>query len=501
MLPELELTESDELGYYIKFKDLFTEFIPFCKKNKDDYIAINFSFTDEDIEPSEIQLKTHKILMSCANQMMDGIIKYLKQDEEYLTEFYGVYNVIEHEFSYSDERTHNYVSKEGFPLVEEATEIINYFTIDAINICDSEEDSIAFIGFLGSCSWDTEHGFGAAFHGSKLLHVNDWEFGKYPSWASSKDKDEDEYFLTEYFTKFHLLENLGERKSRLAQLGQFVKIENTVPYLEIFDWLVDHKMIYGYRNKPSDLTTEEVIVLLNEIKELNFYGNHIDVFPDGIDLLENLKSLHLSFNLLQNFPLQVTKLIGLEKLAIVNNKIEYVPVEISSLINLKCLKLSSNKLESIPEAIGLLTNLRSLDLGTNKLKDLPKTFSNFEYLEELDLSYNKFESLPNCIFDIQSLKDLDVSSNKIEKLPESFFLELPKLSVLHISINRMSLQYLEHLKVLMSEKINSDIDKAIFCVIDNLERREEEESSTQYKNKSSKLETSDTNRKWWEFWK
>jgi len=31
MLPVLEFTESDELGYYIKFEDLFTDFAPFYR--------------------------------------------------------------------------------------------------------------------------------------------------------------------------------------------------------------------------------------------------------------------------------------------------------------------------------------------------------------------------------------------------------------------------------------------------------------------------------------
>lgn len=494
MLPELELTESDELGYYIKFEDLFTGFASFCKKSKDHYIAINFSYTDEDTQPSETQLKTHEILVSSTNQMMESIIQYLKQDEEYFLDFHGVYNVIEHEPFYINEKEHNYTSREGFPLVKEATEFINHFTIDSINISHSDEDNIAFIGFSGSCSWETEHGFGVAFHGKKLLHVADWDYGNSPSWA--KSKDEDEYFLTKYFTKFHLLENLDERKSRLAKLSQSIEIENTTPYQEIFDWLVDHKMIYGYRNRLSDLTAKETIVLLNEIKELSFYGNHIDQIPVGISLLENLTSLHLSFNMLKTFPLQVTKLMALEKLTVANNKIEHVPAEISSLINLKSLSFNGNKLKSIPEEIGLLTNLRYLDVSSNKLSDIPESFSNFKHLEELKLNYNAFTSLPGFIFGIQSLKNLDVSSNQvttlnqmiselknlesldirfneIEKFPKSIFTEIPNLSWLQISVNQISLEDLNRIKTLIPEETNSDIDSAIDCVIDDLNRKKE----------------------------
>lgn len=492
MLPELELTESDELGYYITFEDLFTDFTSFYKKNKDHDIEINFSFTDEDTQPSKTQLKTHKILVSCANRMMESIIQYLKQDEEYFTDFYGVYNVIEHEPFYISEKEYNYTSKEGFPLVKEVTDFINHFTINSINISDSDEDNVAYIGFSGTCSWETEHGFGAAFHGEKLLHVADWGYGNNPNWAKNEDKDS--HFLTEYFTKFHHLEDLAERKSRLAKLSQSIEVENPTPYQEVFAWLVDLKMIYGYRNRPSDLTAKEIIVLLNEIKELSFHGNHINQIPAGINLLENLTSLHLSFNKLKIFPLQITKLTALKNLTVANNKIEYIPAEISALINLKSLNINGNKLASIPEEIGLLTNLKQLDLGSNNLTELPKSFSNFKSLGELKLNYNAFTNLPDFIFDIQSLNDLDVSNNKftvlnkkinklknlksldirfnkIEKFPESIFTEIPSLSWLQISVNLISLEDLNRIKALIPEKTSSDINSAIDCVIDSINRQ------------------------------
>ncbi|KAB1160470.1 leucine-rich repeat domain-containing protein [Tenacibaculum aiptasiae] len=523
MLPELELTESDELGYYIKFEDLFTDFTSFYKKSKSHYIAINFSFTDEDNQPSEIQLQTHKILVSSANKMMNNIIQYLKQDEEYFFDFHGVYKEIEHKPFYNNQKEHSYTSYSGFPLVKDPIEFINYITIDSINISDSDQDDIAFIGFSGSCTWECEHGFGAAFHGQKLLHVADWEYGNSPSWANSKD--EDDHFLTHYFTKFHLLENLKERKSRLAKLSQSVEVENTAPYQEIFNWLVDLKMIYGYRNRNSDLTAEEIIVLLNEIKELSFHGNHIDQIPSGINLLKNLTSLHLSFNKLKTFPIQVTKLTALEKLTISNNKIEHIPVEISSLINLKYLNLNGNKLESIPKEIGLLTNLKDLNLGSNKFSNLPQSFSNLKVLEDIKLNYNKFTSIPDSIFSIQSLKILDFSNNKIntlnqsisklknlesfdirfneiKKFPESIFTQISNLNWLKISVNKISLEDLNHIKTLIPEEINSDIDGAIDCVIDDLNRKKEKTNSTENQNKSTGFKTLDkNNKKWWEFFR
>jgi Leucine-rich repeat (LRR) protein len=524
MLPTLELTESDELGYYMKFEHLFTEYAPFFAKRKDHYIEINFSFTDEDTEPIEAQLKAHEILMANANQMMESLLQYLKQDEEYFLDFHGVYNVIEHQPFHIGEKTYNYTSKEGFPLVKEATEFINHFTIDTINISDSDEDNIAFIGFSGSCSWEKEHGFGVAFLGKKLLHVADWDYGRDPSWAQSKDDGKDN-FLTKYFTNTHLLENLDERKSRLATESQSIEVENTAPYQEIFNWLVDLKMIYGYRNKPSDLTGKETVVVLNEIKELMFHGNHIDQIPAGIGLLKNLTSLHLSFNMLKNFPLEVTKLIALEQLNVSNNEIAHIPAEISALKNLKSLKLNSNKLASIPAEIGFLTNLKHLDVSSNKLSDLPESFSSFESLEELELDYNQFTNLPDCILGIQNLKDLDISNNKlttihesihklehlealdirfneIEKFPESLITKMPNLRRFEISVNQLSLEDLNRLKDLIPEEIDSDIDSAIECVIDELERAEELKNNTEEPEESTKPKTvAKHDKKWWKFWK
>lgn len=508
MLTELEIIDSGELGYYICFEDLFTSFASFYKKGKKHFIAINFSFTDEDTPPSEIQLKTHEILISSANQMMENIIQYLKQDEEYFIEFNGVYNVIEHNPFYINNEKYNYTSKEGFPLVEDITEFINHFTIDSINISDSEEDNISFIGFSGSCTWEIEHGFGVAFHGKKLLHVADWEYGNNPSWA----KNENDHYLTEYFTKFHLLENLDERKSKLTKLSKSIEIENTAPYLEIFNWLIELKMIYGYRNKPCDLTAKEIIVLLKEIKELNFYGNTINKFPKNINLLENLTSLNLSFNKLNTIPIQITKLAALKKLSVNNNKIKQIPSQISHLTNLTSLDISCNKLEEIPKEIELLSNLQYLNLNHNKLSRLPKSIIKLKYLSKLSIKENNFTNLPDFIFDIKTLNSLDISSNKItsinetitklkklkfldirfnkiKKIPKTLFSDIPNLRDCYISVSEISLEDLNHIKTIISKKTDSDINTAIDYVIDNLNRQKEKDNSKQHQAN-----------KWWKFW-
>ena len=78
----------------------------------------------------------------------------------------------------------------------------------------------------------------------------------------------------------------GKRKERLVNLGKSIQVKNATAYEEVFNWLVKHKMIYGYRNSPVDITIKEKIILINEIEELLFWGNEIKFVPDAIYLLE-----------------------------------------------------------------------------------------------------------------------------------------------------------------------------------------------------------------------
>ncbi|WP_299673430.1 leucine-rich repeat domain-containing protein [uncultured Tenacibaculum sp.] len=500
MLPELEYTDTDELGYYLTFGELFSAFNSHAKKDKNkNLIEINFSFTDEDTAPSEAQKNAHEFLLKHANEMLAQILQYLKQDEEYFMEFYGIYNEITQCISSTEDRT--YTNKEGFPIVDKYEDYLNYFEISSINISDSEEDDFAFIGFTGSSSWDSEHGLGISFYKSELLHVGDWDYGRHPSWGKNDKKN----LLTNYFTDFHLLEPLTSLKSRLANSAKNITSENDASYKELFDWLLKHKMIYGYRNTTCDLNVSEKRVLLNEIKELSFYGNKISLIPESIGLLENLTSLSFSFNKMKTFPLQIIQLKKLKELVIIGNEIENIPSKIKELVNLKSLRVNQSKLQNIPEEIGLLSKLNYLDISSNQLTDLPNSLSHLKELKNLDLSYNLHTEIPSVVFNIQNLKELDISSNQltnitipdtqinaleklylgfnqIVKLSESLFSQISNLKHFKIAVNRISLENLEYLKNVIPSEIDHDFDSAISCAQDSLSRENE-----------------NTN-KWWKFW-
>ncbi len=532
MHPELEITESEELGYYIKFDKLFPNLTPYLQKTeKDQLIEVNFSFTDEETEPSETQLAASKFLLENADQMLENVLKYLKKHEEYFMEFYGPYTETSYQSKGFRGQTFTSTNKHGFPSVDDMYELINFFGIGKININDAGLDDMACVGFTGGCTWDEEHGFGAAFYKEKLLEVGDWNVGDYVSWNPEDAKE-----ITNEFVDFHGLESLEERKKRLAKLSATIQVEKPEENEEIFDWLVAQKMIYGYRNTPVDLSIKEKVVVLNEIKKLSFYGNEIETVPSSIQLLKNLTSLSFSFNNLVAIPIQIYKLTTLEKLIISSNELERIPKQIRMLKNLTHLSLNRNKLQLVTEKIGELPKLQHLDLSSNKLDQLPSSILELTTLEKLFLNYNSFANFPENIVNLKSLKTLQLATNQLTSIPETIsqlqlleqldlrFNELtvmpesiltkkPNLKWLQINVNQFSLQYLEDFKSLIPEEMKTDIDSTIAGTKDRLRRAAIHAKSAQKQQTSEKVQqpslpktstpktAKQRDKKWWEFWR
>ncbi|QXP78799.1 MULTISPECIES: DUF6985 domain-containing protein [Winogradskyella] len=506
MTPKFELTESENIGYYTTFDTLFTDYVPYLNiKEEDRTIIVNFLFTDEDTQPNQAQLTANEFLLAHSNQMLENLVKYLKQDEEYFMEFYGVYREISYENTHFKGKKYTTVNKDGFPAVKVLQDFINYFGISEINISDSGENGISYIGFAGGCPWDGEHGFGASFHKQKLLHVEDWSYGYHPSWGSRENGD----LLTDNFTNFHKLEPLDKRKKRLAKASELIQVEHTGDYDQIFDWLASNQMIYGYRNNPVDLTSKEKIVVLNEIKELSFNGNNIGKVPDSINLLKNLTSLSLSSNDLAFVPTQLLNLPKLERLSILNNNIKEIPKEIGLLINLNSLNLSRNKLNSIPEEIGQLKKLQNLDLSFNYLYDMPKSISGLTTLEQLNINYNSFSTIPDNILFLENLKGLNLTNNKLtevqesiyklkelerldlrynelSKFPETLINQWHSLKSIYLVGNKFSIDALERILRFNNRKINSDIDTELSYTKDRLIRQLRDEKRETQKQKNLK---------------
>lgn len=472
MEQKFELTESEELGYYTTFDKLFPAFLYQDNSEKDRTIQLNFQFTDEDTQPNEAQIAAHDYLLTHSNQMLENLVKYLKQDEEYFMEYYGVYKEISFDYTFNG-KNKSRTSKHGFPAVEKFKDYINYIEISGINISSSDEDGIAYIGFTGGCSWEEEHGLRVAFHKQKLLHVGAWDYGYHPSWGSREHND----LLTNSFLNSFKLEHLDKRRKRLSTASELIQVENTEDYDQIFNWLIKHQMIYGYRNSPVDLTSKEKIVVLKEIKKLSLSGQNIQNIPDSLHLLENLISLEFWVNNLGIIPPQIFKLLKLENLSINNNQIKHVPEEIGLLKNLRSLNLRNNKLNSIPEHIAQLEKLEHLDLSGNQLSDLTVSILSLDRLKALNLMNNNLSEIHESIYELKKLERLDLRYNKLSKFPETIIDKWHSLKFIFLVGNQFSINALERIIRFNNRTINSDIEKELSFTKDKLFRELREEKS------------------------
>ena len=516
MLPEIDITESESLGFYISFEELFPDFYPFLnEKEKKFEIEVNFLFTDEETPPNEGQIAACEFLLKHSNQMLHNLVGYLKQDEEYFMEFYTVYRKITYEQANFRGEMRTYTRDGGFPAVDAPREYLKYFGISHINISNSSENGMGYIGFAGGCPWDPEHDFGAAFHKADLLHVEDYSYGKHPSWGARSNKED--RFLTESFTHFHKLEDLSVRKARIAEESKSIQVENSEGYEKLFEWLAKHQKIYGYRNRKADISVKEKVFMLNEITELSFYGDTISAIPDEIYLLENLSSLSFKFNHATAIPRQIFGLKKLKQFDFSNNKINELPKEIGNLQNLEYLQLGRNALLVIPEEIGQLAHLKNLDISSNRLAELPNSFSKLTELTSFKLSFNAFETFPDAVSHLTKLIDLQLNRNKLHSLPESIH-TLENLQYLDLSYNELNTLPKSLFKSLKSVR-NFKIQGNPFAAEDirYFQRWVHSEASTDFELALSSAESKEkqapkvsqqrnTNtrqpaKKWWEFWK
>lgn len=542
MIPKLEITELDQLGYYSTFEKLFPGFAQYFHNVKEDnQVIINFSATDEDSQPSEAQICAYEFFIANSDRILKKLLEYLKQEEEYFLEFYGRYVEISYENINHLGITNISTHKNGFPALDDMDDFINYINIDSINIVDSEEGGISYVGFDGGCTWDDEHGFGCVFHKLELLDIGDWDTGQYFDERRRKD---DQHLLKNIFLNLHKLEPLDERLNRLAKLSENIQVREIKEYEELFDWLVSQKMIYGFRNSPVNLQVKEKVVILNEIETLKFLGNEIGDIPDFIYLLQNLSSLSLYSCCLESIPEQIFKLNVLKSLSITNNRINRIPDDIGLLTNIVTLNLHGNKLESLPASLSKLCFLCELDLSSNQLFELPSGISELTALEKISLKLNSFISFPKAVLAVEKLTSLDLMWNKISEIPEtisklknieyidlrynklstlpdSLLNQMPSLKYLNIVGNQFSIEELERIKTVISPNLTTDIDMEISFTKDTLKRKllqkQRDEENNQEKIRNLNQEDSNKellahrpvrnqsaknrNKKWWEFWK
>jgi predicted ATPase len=168
-------------------------------------------------------------------------------------------------------------------------------------------------------------------------------------------------------------------------------------------------MRYNYNNQSlSDLSSfiYEFEDNIDQIPELEFYGNNLSYLPDWFEELINLKKLNLSYNRFTHIPAVIEKLTNLEELV-----------------------FSYNNIETIPDWIAKLTKLERLELQYNRIKVLPDALFECRKLNELELSFNRITTVPDAVSNLTKLKWLRLNNNFLALLPQEL-MTLPVLGTI-----------------------------------------------------------------------
>ncbi|XP_060182618.1 uncharacterized protein LOC132612355 [Lycium barbarum] len=198
--------------------------------------------------------------------------------------------------------------------------------------------------------------------------------------------------------------------------------------------------LYMYKNVFNLIPKS--IGALGKVKILKFFGNEVNLFPNGeLRNLVELESLQVKVSLpgmsgldLQKlkslkelelckvpsrpsaFPIlrDIAGLKRLTKLSVCHFSIRYLPPEIACLTNLECLDLSFNKMRNLPVEVTHLSSLLSLKVANNKLIEVPPGLSSLQRLKSLDLSNNRLTSLENLdLLSMYNLQRLNLQHNKL----------------------------------------------------------------------------------------
>ncbi|GKV43730.1 hypothetical protein SLEP1_g50984 [Rubroshorea leprosula] len=213
---------------------------------------------------------------------------------------------------------------------------------------------------------------------------------------------------------------------------EFPLLENSKGSLE--------EEVYVYRNVFNLIPKS--VWSFGRLKNLKFFANEINLFPEEIGDLVGLKCLQVKIPLPGFSGLALSKLKGLKeldvsripprssvlmllseiaglqcltKLSVCHFSIRYLPPEIGCLKNLEYLDFSFNKIKSLPAEITYLSALISLKVANNKLVELPSGLSLLQRLENLDLSNNRLISFDSLELGLMhNLQTLNLQYNRLQ---------------------------------------------------------------------------------------
>lgn len=169
--------------------------------------------------------------------------------------------------------------------------------------------------------------------------------------------------------------------------------------------------------------------------------------PTERDIVEEIlrsRSLNLKNALLESVPSLVYELENLEELNLYGNSLKEISPDIRNLKNLKSLRLCNNQLTSLPVEIAELDKLEELDLVNNPIKKLaPLLFHNARGLKTLSMHNLAIKRIPHAIYELSNLKCLSISSHHVQDMDFRRFDSLRYLSIYgeEIDIEELEKEY------------------------------------------------------------
>ncbi|CAC5380972.1 unnamed protein product [Mytilus coruscus] len=199
----------------------------------------------------------------------------------------------------------------------------------------------------------------------------------------------------------------------------------------------------------SGLKIREIPKLPNNIEELSFKENRIQVIPDqAFSDMTKLLKLDLSNNAINVFRnLSFIGLTNLRSLNLQNNKLDATMANLNihglkPLENLIHLNIKHNLFENFQPNLTLMVSLRSLEMDfiSNDTGIISESFYSMKRLRELELSgltgNCSVRSLTNESFKyIPQIENLNLSGCRIKHINKGTFQQLKNISVLDISNN------------------------------------------------------------------